>query len=317
MNTYLAGLLGVGVGLAVLLGISGFSPAPERPGEGVRPVRRAGPITRFRRYAATPTGRLRVVVAGVAAVVGVLIAAVTGLWAGIVLLPVVAVALLTIFGPSPDDTAMLQALDRWVRSIAQSLPIGRDVPGAIRSSILSAPEVLAPCLARLVSRFNVGMRTDDALTRMADELADPDADAVLAALILASRRTGAGLSTTLQGLADNIQAQLTMLRAVKNERDRPRQTVRIVTVLGVVIIGGSIVFGDFFDSYASPLGQVILTVLVGAYFAVVLVMAAMTRPRVRARVLAGPAVDTGSDTGSDTGPGSEAGPVGQKTGVLR
>lgn len=285
MSTYLAGLCGVGVALAVLCGISAFMPAPEQP-EGMRPARRPGPITRFRRYAATPAGRLRVVVAAVAAGLGLVLAAFTGLFAGIILLPVVSIAVLTIFGPQPGGTEMLEALDRWVRSIAQSLPIGRDVPGAIRSSVLSAPEALAPHLAQLISRLNVGMRTDEALLRMADELADPDADAVLAALVLASRRTGAGLTATLHGLADSIQAQLTMLRAVKLERDRPRQTVRIVTILGVLMIGGSILFGNFFTAYATPVGQIILTVLIAAYFGVVLIMGAMTRPRPRARVLA-------------------------------
>lgn len=319
MSTYLAGLLGVGLALAVLLGISGFMPAPERPA-GIRPAPRPGPITRFRRYAATPAGKMRVVVAAAAAGLGLILAALTNLWAGIILLPVVSLAVITIFGAQPSGTETLEALDRWVRSIAQSLPIGRDVPGAIRSSILSAPEALAPNLARLVSRLNIGMRTDDALTRMADELADPDADAVIAALILASRSTGAGLTATLHALADTIQAQLAMLRAVKVERDRPRQTVRIVTILGVLIIGGSITFGDFFDAYASPIGQLILTILIGAYFGVVLIMGAMTKPRVRARVLASSANATDDLAGGDSVPAAAAAasaPVRQKAGIRR
>lgn len=289
MNTYLAAVLGVGVAAAVLLGIGGLQRRPDRPRRILdRADRRPGLLTRLRRYAGTRAGRRRLVLVGVAAGVGLVIMVVTGFWAMVVLLPLTVVAVAGIFFPPPTaGTEVLEALDRWIRSINQSLPIGRDVAGAIRASALSAPDVLKPVMNRVVGRLNIGMRTDQALLMMADELADPEVDAVLASLILASRRTGGGLGATLDGIADSIQDKLRALRAVKTERDRPRQTVRIVTVMGVVMILGAGVLLNYFAAYATPVGQVVLTVLVGAYFATVLAMNRLTTTAARPRILGG------------------------------
>lgn len=284
--TYLAAVLGLGVGLALLLAVSGLQRRPDRPRRTYTGGNPAGLIGRLKSYAATPGGRSRLLVIGAAAFIGLIITTITGFWAALILLPLTVAALASIFfPPAAVGLDVLEALDRWIGSINQSLPIGRDVTGAIRASVLSAPDLLKPVLNRLVGRLNIGMRTDQALGMMADELADPEVDAVLASLILASRRSGGGLGTTLDGIADSIQDKLRALRAVKTERDRPRQTVRIVTIMGLVMIVGAGVFLGYFTAYTTPIGQIILTILVSAYFLTVLAMNRLTSTRPRPRIL--------------------------------
>ena len=54
------------------------------------------------------------------------------------------------------------------------------------------------------------------------------------------------------------------------ERAKPRTTARWVSIIMVVMLGGLAVTGDFVAPYTTPLGQLVLTVLL-ACFALILV----------------------------------------------
>ena len=110
--------------------------------------------------------------------------------------------------PKPRDIELLEALDRWVRSLSATLATGKSITDAIRISRRTAPPVLADEINFLVTRLNNRWETRTALMRFADMIDSPDADGVIAALILASNRGANGASVTLQALADSIQAQL-------------------------------------------------------------------------------------------------------------
>ena len=64
-----------------------------------------------------------------------------------------------------------------------------------------ADKTVAEEISTLVARLNNRWDSRDALRRFADDLDSPDADAVIAALILASNRGANGASVTLQALA--------------------------------------------------------------------------------------------------------------------
>ena len=80
----------------------------------------------------------------------------------------------------------MEALDRWVRSLAATLATGKSVTDAIRVSRRTAPPLIADEIGTLVVRLNNRWETDDALRRFADELDSADADGVVAALMLAA-----------------------------------------------------------------------------------------------------------------------------------
>ncbi len=195
-----------------------------------------------------------------ALVAGVVAAAVVGWPLLAVLVPVVAYGLpMVLSAPSNRDLAVLEALDRWVRSLASLLPTGRSISDAIRVSVAQAPALLAPQLRLLTARLDDRWTTAQALLSLADELDSPDADAVLAALSLAADRGGTGATATLAALADNIQDRLRALREIETERAKPRIVVRQVTLITLVVLGLALLFGgSFFAPYGSPLGQLLL-----------------------------------------------------------
>ena len=222
-----------------------------------------------------------------ALVAGVVAAAVVGWPLLAVLVPVVAYGLpMVLSAPSNRDLAVLEALDRWVRSLASLLPTGRSISDAIRVSVAQAPALLAPQLRLLTARLDDRWTTAQALLSLADELDSPDADAVLAALSLAADRGGTGATATLAALADNIQDRLRALREIETERAKPRIVVRQVTLITLVVLGLALLFGgSFFAPYGSPLGQLLLAALVFAYLGALLFLRRLTLPRPRQRIL--------------------------------
>jgi Flp pilus assembly protein TadB len=218
---------------------------------------------------------------------GVLAARFTGWPLLLVLVPAFAYGLpLVLSAPPNRDLALLEALDRWVRTLGSLLPTGRSIIDAVRVSVRQAPALLVPHLRLLCARLDDRWAIDRALFALADDLDSADADAVLAALALAAQRGGTGASATLAALADNIQDRLRALREIETERAKPRIVVRQVTVFTALVLGLAFVFGrDFFAPYGSPVGQVLLAALASAYLGSLLFLRRMTVPRSRQRIL--------------------------------
>ncbi|HMQ38840.1 MAG TPA: type II secretion system F family protein, partial [Micropruina sp.] len=262
MTAVLASLLGALLIAGVVLVIAGARP------RAVRPARR-----RSVRSAAGSRTRALVRAHGLQLAIGVVagvgFAAVTGMSVMVVVVPVAVVGLpMLLSAPANRDIEMLEALDRWVRGLAATLPTGRSITDAVRVSVRNAPATLTGPLALLVARLDERWTAPEALRAMADELDSPDADAVLAALALAAERGGTGATATLHALADSIQDRLKAQREIETERAKPRIVVRQVTVVTVTVLALALVFGrEFFAPYGTPTGQVILLSLLALYVA--------------------------------------------------
>ena len=223
----------------------------------------------------------------VALVAGLVAAAITGWPLLVLIVPAVAFALPILLAAPPNrDLDLLQAIDRWVRTLGSLLPTGRSIADAIRVSMKQAPALIAPNLRVLAARLDDRWTIEQALRALADELDSPDADAVLAALALAAQRGGTGAGVTLAALADNLQDRLRALREISTERAKPRFVVRQVTLITSIVLGAALLFGgDFFAPFGTPLGQVLLAGLVVAYLGSLLFLRRMTLPRPRGRIL--------------------------------
>ena len=220
---------------------------------------------------------------------GTAVAAATGWLIALPLVPVLALGLpYLLTAPRARDIALLEALDRWVRSLSATLATGKSITDALRISRRTAPPLLADEVETLVARLNNRWDTREALLRLADALDSPDADGVLAALILAANRGANGASVTLQALADSLQATLQGRRAIEVERSKPYVVVRQVTVisLGTLLVAFA-VSPDFFAAYRSRLGQLVLGVLLLAYLGSLLLMRRKAQQRERPRILVG------------------------------
>lgn len=223
------------------------------------------------------------VVAGFAA------AAISQFLPAIVLVPAMAIAVPWLLGEPPArELDLLAGLDRWVRLLSTSIGTGKSIRDAIFVTRAQAPEVIRDAVDRLCTRLDQRTKTKDALLRFADELDSADADAVAAALAIASTRGGVGTRATLTGLSDTIQDRLRALREVATERAKPRAVVRQVTTITLTVIVGAVVLnGPFFAPYLTPVGGVIACTLAACYAGCLLMLRRMSTPPPAPRFLRG------------------------------
>ncbi|QGN34567.1 type II secretion system F family protein [Microlunatus sp. Gsoil 973] len=282
-----AGMLIVGGVIMVVIGLR------RRPDVRRPPRREAESLgrlwARITRRPPGEAGRRRDLILLAAVIAGFVLAAATGWLIMIVVAPAVAWVLPLILVPPRDrDVILLEALDRWVRNLSAALPTGKSVPDAIRLSGRTAPDAIAEPLGGLITRLNNRWDSRDALMRFADDLDSPDADTVIAALILAADRGANGAALTLSELADSIQSQLKGRREIATERAKPYIVVRQVTVITAVTLGAAFLFARaFFEPYGTGLGQVILAVLIALYLGSLLLMRRRATPPKRQRILIG------------------------------
>ena len=282
MGVFLAAVCGVLVAGGAALAVAGFNSPPAQVGPSSTGLWKTLVDSRLGRAVQHRWWHWLLAVGA-----GMVAATLAGWPLLVVLVPAVAYGLpVVLSAPANRDLALLEALDRWVRTLGSLLPTGRSISDAIRLSVRQAPALLAPSLRLLTARLDDRWTIEQALFALADELDSADADAVLAALALAAQRGGTGASATLTALADNITDRLRALREIETERAKPWIVVRQVTVITLVVLGAALLFGgSFFAPYASGLGQVLLAILVAAYLGSLLFLRRLTLPRPRPRIL--------------------------------
>lgn len=286
MITLAAMLVGAAfVGAAVLL-VTGLRKVPPTPARRRRRLTPAQLWARYSRRPAGKAGRVRDLQLLTGLGGGVTIFVLTGWLIAIPLVPTVIFLLPILFGRAPrSDVELLEALDRWVRTLASTLPLGRDVAYAIKTSKATAPPLINSEIRQLADRLTWGWDPREALQRFADRLDSPDADAVIASLMLALTRTD-GITANLLAIADSLQERLRVLRQIESERARPRQTARLVTIISAVMIAGTALLGrGYFAPYSTPIGQLIVSCLAIAYVGSLVILYRMSMPRRRERIL--------------------------------
>lgn len=256
-----AGLIGMAVGVR---------PRPVRTG----PPRRAGRVAR-RLSSVSRRTRLLLLV-GAAAGVGVAVS--TGWLVAVVVVPaaVAGIPLLLTAPPAAAAIARLEAMEEWSRSLSGVLTVGIGLEEALMATVRSCPAPIRPEVARLAARLRARWTSDDALRAFADDLNDTTGDLIAANLILAAHRRGAGLASVLESLAESVAADVRARRAIEADRAKPRATARWVTLITVTVLVILALTGSYVTPYATPLGQLILVVLLGLYGAVLVWMRRMT-----------------------------------------
>lgn len=289
MNLLVAMLCGVSVVAGLLLILRGARRSVPPP---IRHSPSASLFQRWEQITHRPLGargRRRDIGLAVSVVLGFVVMAFTGWVLAVAIVPLLLIGLPALLAePDNADIHLLEALDRWVRSMIATIPTGQSVLQAVRTTQRNAPESLAPHLSVLISRLDARWTTREAMLGLADDLHSPDSDAVVAALFLAAERGGTGATTTLTALSDSIQSRLKALREIEAERSKPRIVVRQITIITVLMLLASFAFGrEFFAPYATPIGQLILGALLAVYVSSLLMLRRMTTPVKRARILTG------------------------------
>jgi len=259
-------LFGIAAGALVALGlvmfVAWFRPAPPKP---VTSRNKTKPRL-SQRWAALPAKTKNTVIIGV--VVGVAAALITSIPLLIVAVPLAMVGLPALLGkPSNRDTDMVLALEAWARSLASTAETGqftlREVIGVSRAA---APEILRDPIERLYARMSTTWSSKEALRAFADELDSADADEVVIYLIQAAQFSSGGLSRALSTNADALAQSAKLRIDTLAERDRPRQVLQQMTIIATVISAAVLAMGgQMMSFYRTPVGGVVLTVLLGLF----------------------------------------------------
>jgi Flp pilus assembly protein TadB len=159
--------------------------------------------------------------------------------------------------------ARLEALALWTESLRDTIAGAAGLEQAIISTSRAAPAPIANELLTLADRLRVRVPLATALHRLADELNDPSADLVVAALLLNSRLRGPGLRHVLTSLSGSARAELEMRGRVMAGRAATRRSVQIVVgfTVGFVLLLVLINPG-YVEPYNHLFGQVVLLVVV-------------------------------------------------------
>lgn len=165
--------------------------------------------------------------------------------------------------------ATSEALADWTRRLADLISSGAagSTREALRRSLASVPEAIAPAVSNLVTRMGP-QGTEAALRQFAREVNDPAGDKIAMVLILRERNGGPGLAEVLTALAEDLDGRTRMVREVEAERAKPRANMRTIVIVTFGLIAGMVAFArPFLSGYSTPVGEVGLLV-VAAVFAV-------------------------------------------------
>jgi Flp pilus assembly protein TadB len=163
--------------------------------------------------------------------------------------------------------ARLESLATWTESLRDTIAGAVGLEQAIPSSIRVADVSLREPLTKLVDRLHTRVPMHVALRRFADDLDDPSADMIIAALIINSRLRGPGLRALLGALAVSVREELDMRRKVNAGRRSTRRSVQIVVAVSVgMAIGLAVLDHAFLSPYDGVYGQFVL-VIIGAIYA--------------------------------------------------
>ncbi|MBW8484707.1 type II secretion system F family protein [Actinomadura parmotrematis] len=184
--------------------------------------------------------------------------------------------------------ARLEGLAAWTESLRDTIAGAVGLEQAIPSSLRAAAPALQRPLRDLVDRLHTRVPMPDALRRFADDLDDPSADLVVAALVLNAKLRGPGLRDMLGALASSARAELDMRRRVEADRRATRRSVRIVVGVSVgSALGLAVLNHSWVEPYDGVLGQLMLSVVIALYAAAFLWLRRLARYELPSRFLGG------------------------------
>lgn len=160
----------------------------------------------------------------------------------------------------------IEAIAAWTESLRDTASAAAGLEQAIPATVSAAQPLLRAPVRELAARLDGRVPLPEALARFADDVDDPAADMVVAALSLNARQRAGGLERILTSLAASSRAELEMRRKVEHERrSLRRQAQRIALAVLAFVVLQAVFARGWVAPYATPLGQLVL-VLIAAVF---------------------------------------------------
>ena len=279
-RTMLALLCGAVVGGAVLLlivALRGTEPKESTP-------------SLFKRSGGTGS-RKRLIRLGTAIAVGLIVLVVTRWLVLAVALGLLAGLADRFFGGSGEERRAierLEALATWTEALRDTIAGAVGLEQAIPATAVNAAPAIKPGLNLLVDRLRIREPLPSALLRFADDLDDPSADLIVAALVLNARLRGPGLREVLSALADSAREELDVRRKVAAERRSTRRSVQVVVAITLLVAAALILFNPAYVApYTSFVGQFVLFLVIALYAVGLLWLRKLAKIEVPERFLVG------------------------------
>ncbi|MDQ3885867.1 MAG: type II secretion system F family protein, partial [Actinomycetota bacterium] len=209
-----------------------------------------------------PTDQRQALRVARAVAVGVLSGVVTGWVVGAVLAGLACWALPRVVGRDPEHArrvARIEAIATWTEMLRDTLSAAAGLEQAILATAPLAPPAIRSEIVDLATRIENGDRLAPSLRHLADRLADPTGDLVIAALVLAAEQQARQLGDLLGSLAQAAREQASMRMRVEAGRARTRTSVRVIVgttlafAVAVVVLNRS-----YLSAYDSAVGQIVL-----------------------------------------------------------
>lgn len=202
-------------------------------------------------------------------VIALLVGVVTGWIAAAVLAGLGAALLPRVLRTGTEQRARLdriEAIASWTEMLRDTLVAASGLEHAVLATATRAPEAIRPEVVSLAAQLRGGERLGVALRRLGDELHDPTADLVIAALVLSSEHQARHLAELLGELATEAREQASMRMRIEASRRQTRTSVRVIVITTIAFASGLIALNRaYLDPFDSFQGQLVLTV-VGALF---------------------------------------------------
>jgi Flp pilus assembly protein TadB len=153
------------------------------------------------------------------------------------------------------EMAKLEALASWAESLRDTIAGAVGLEQAIPATYNAAGESIKRPVGLLIDRLRTREPLPDALMKFGDDLNDPSADLVVAALILNSRLRGPGLRDVLTSLSVAAREELDVRGRIEASRKSTRRSVQIIINRAYV------------EPYSTPSGQIALVVIFAIFAA--------------------------------------------------
>lgn len=154
----------------------------------------------------------------------------------------------------------LEALEEWVRRLADSMSAGTGTVQTLVASAARAPGPIKAEVTQLATRLSTP-RLDRrvALRAFADELDDSLADMVVLALEIAvSAGSSAKVPDVLRAVATEVSDEVRARRKVETDRAEPRSEARTIVIVQALFVVGVSLLTSYTKVYGTPSGQLVL-----------------------------------------------------------
>lgn len=180
----------------------------------------------------------------------------------------------------------VEALASWTESLRDTATAAAGLEQAIPATVPAArPRLRAP-VRELAARLDGRVPLPEALARFADDVDDPAADMVVAALSLNARQRAGGLERILTSLAASSRTELEMRRKVELERRALRRQAQWIAFAVIGFVALQLVFArGWVEPYSTPVGQMVLVILAAAFLGAFLRMRSLSTSERESRFL--------------------------------